>query len=213
MTQASLVCPVAKVDIKDLLKSDASPPPPLSVPIQPASFPRATSVASSCSTFNPLPSPSSTSRTHQYSAPPNPYSYHQRQDSRQHPAQPSQSSATVHSVHQHDQKPDLASDSTNPNKRSHPSDEQIARSPPAKRATQWSPGEDAKVIRLRGKRMKWEDICKEIPGRSAIACRLHYQNYLEKRGEWDEEKRNKLARVYDRYVSHSYILSDQSPPK
>jgi hypothetical protein len=48
--------------------------------------------------------------------------------------------------------------------------------------------------------MKWEDISKKLRGRSAISCRLHYQNYLERRSEWDEEKRNRLARVYDRYV-------------
>jgi len=65
--------------------------------------------------------------------------------------------------------------------------------------------EDAKIIQLRGKGMKWEDCRKELPGRSAIACRLHYQNYLERRSEWDEEKRDKLARVYDRYVSQSLL--------
>ena len=39
--------------------------------------------------------------------------------------------------------------------------------------------------------MKWEDISKRLPGRSAISCRLHYQNYLERRSEWDEERKNK----------------------
>ncbi|KAG7103207.1 hypothetical protein HYQ44_017295 [Verticillium longisporum] len=46
--------------------------------------------------------------------------------------------------------------------------------------------------------MKWEDISKRLPGRSAISCRLHYQNYLERRSEWDEEKKTKLARLYER---------------
>jgi hypothetical protein len=46
--------------------------------------------------------------------------------------------------------------------------------------------------------MKWDDISKRLPGRSSIACRLHYQNYLEKRGKWTEERKNKLARVYER---------------
>lgn len=41
--------------------------------------------------------------------------------------------------------------------------------------------------------MKWEDISKHLPGRSAISCRLHYQNYLERRSEWDEDRKNKLA--------------------
>lgn len=50
--------------------------------------------------------------------------------------------------------------------------------------------------------MKWEDISKQLPGRSAISCRLHYQNYLERRSEWDEDRKNKLARLYERYVAH-----------
>jgi hypothetical protein len=49
--------------------------------------------------------------------------------------------------------------------------------------------------------MKWDDIAKRLPGRSSISCRLRYQNYLEKRAIWDEEKKNKLARLYARYVS------------
>jgi hypothetical protein len=69
---------------------------------------------------------------------------------------------------------------------------------PAKKQTKWSPEEDARIIELRGHGMKWEDISKQLPGRSAISCRLHYQNYLERRSEWDEEKKNKLARLYER---------------
>lgn len=75
---------------------------------------------------------------------------------------------------------------------SHPSE------PPAKKQSKWSPEEDEKIIRLRGEAMKWEDISKQLPGRSAIGCRLHYQNYLERRSEWDEDGKNKLARLYER---------------
>jgi Myb-like DNA-binding domain len=71
---------------------------------------------------------------------------------------------------------------------------------PAKKQSKWSPEEDAKIIQLRGDGMKWEDISKHLPGRSAISCRLHYQNYLERRSEWDEDRKNKLARLYERYV-------------
>ncbi len=70
----------------------------------------------------------------------------------------------------------------------------------AKKQSKWSPAEDAEIVRLRGSGMKWDDISKKLRGRSAISCRLHYQNYLERRSEWDEEKRNRLARVYDKYV-------------
>jgi hypothetical protein len=50
---------------------------------------------------------------------------------------------------------------------------------PAKKQSKWSAEEDALIIDLRGGGMKWEDISKRFPGRSAISCRLHYQNYLE----------------------------------
>lgn len=69
---------------------------------------------------------------------------------------------------------------------------------PAKKQSKWSPDEDSLIIELRGRQMKWEDISKRLPGRSAISCRLHYQNYLERRSEWDEERKNKLARIYER---------------
>ena len=69
---------------------------------------------------------------------------------------------------------------------------------PAKRQSKWTAEEDAVIIELRGTGMKWEDISRRLPGRSAISCRLHYQNYLERRSEWDDEKKNRLARLYER---------------
>lgn len=71
---------------------------------------------------------------------------------------------------------------------------------PVKKQSKWSQEEDALIIELRGKGMKWDDVSKHLPGRSSISCRLHYQNYLERRSEWDEERKNKLARLYDRLV-------------
>ncbi|KAF2752440.1 hypothetical protein EJ05DRAFT_419967, partial [Pseudovirgaria hyperparasitica] len=68
-----------------------------------------------------------------------------------------------------------------------------------KNGTKWTQQEDELIVLLRGEGMKWEDISKRIPGRSAISCRLRYQNYLEKRAHWDEEKKNKLARLYVRF--------------
>ncbi|KAL7623850.1 hypothetical protein AAE478_005406 [Parahypoxylon ruwenzoriense] len=70
---------------------------------------------------------------------------------------------------------------------------------PAKKQSKWSQEEDALIIDLRGSGMKWEEISKRLPGRSAISCRLHYQNYLERRSEWDEERKNRLARLYERF--------------
>lgn len=75
---------------------------------------------------------------------------------------------------------------------------------PAKKQSKWSAEENARIIELRGANMKWEDISKRLPGRSAISCRLHYQNFLERKAEWDEEKDNKLSRLYDRYVTPAF---------
>jgi hypothetical protein len=69
---------------------------------------------------------------------------------------------------------------------------------PAKRQSTWSAEEDVILIQLRGKGMKWEDISSRIPGRSHMSCRLHYQNYLERRYPWTEERKDKLARLYER---------------
>nr|WCL15689.1 MYB transcription factor 10 [Cladosporium cladosporioides] len=74
-----------------------------------------------------------------------------------------------------------------------------AASPAKKKQSKWTSDEDASIIELRGNGMKWEDISKHLPGRSAISCRLRFQNYLERRSEWDEEKKNKLARLYERF--------------
>lgn len=68
----------------------------------------------------------------------------------------------------------------------------------AKKQSKWSAEENDRIIALRGSGMKWEDVSRQLPGRSAISCRLHYQNFLERRPEWDEEKKNKLARLYER---------------
>ena len=70
--------------------------------------------------------------------------------------------------------------------------------PDKKRQSKWSREEDALITELRGNGTKWEDIAKRLPGRSMISCRLRYQNYLERRLDWDGEKMNKLARHYER---------------
>ncbi len=73
-----------------------------------------------------------------------------------------------------------------------------AESPAKKKQSKWTATEDASIIELRGNGMKWEDISKHLPGRSAISCRLRFQNYLERRSEWSDEKKDKLARLYER---------------
>jgi hypothetical protein len=91
-----------------------------------------------------------------------------------------------------------------PAKRSAPSSAGEA-GPPEKKG-KWTPEEDQLAIELRRTGMKWDDIAKRLPGRSAISCRLRYQNYSEKRQDWDEEKKNKLARLYNRYAPTSNDL-------
>lgn len=78
--------------------------------------------------------------------------------------------------------------------------------PRAKRQSRWTPKEDDLIIELRGQSMKWDDIAKHLPGKSSTSCRLRYQNYLEKQAIWDEEKKNRLARIYARYVHLEFWL-------
>ena len=68
------------------------------------------------------------------------------------------------------------------NKRPPPSQPHPAESA-EKKIFSWTADEDASLIELRGNTMKWEDIAKHLPGRSAISCRLRSQNYLEQRSE------------------------------
>ncbi|KAF2711005.1 hypothetical protein K504DRAFT_376417 [Pleomassaria siparia CBS 279.74] len=85
---------------------------------------------------------------------------------------------------------------------------------PAKKQSKWTPEEDNLTIELRGQGMKWDDIAKRLPGRSSISCRLRYQNYLEKRAIWDEEKKNKLARLYARFKDQMWqkVASEMGIP-
>ncbi|KAF2423179.1 hypothetical protein EJ08DRAFT_596367 [Tothia fuscella] len=85
-----------------------------------------------------------------------------------------------------------------PTKRSNPFPPGDSPGPPEKKG-KWTPEEDKLAIELRRGGMKWDDIAKRLPGRSAISCRLRYQNYSEKRQDWDDEKKNKLARLYNRF--------------
>ena len=73
--------------------------------------------------------------------------------------------------------------------------------PPKRGAREkWSPEEDQKLIDLANSKRGWAEISTHLPGRSAISCRLHYQNYL--RPKWSDDDRNMLARLYERYVKN-----------
>ena len=206
MLHAPLTLTTAKLDISLLLKPSPSPPPPSPAPTQDHPS-RSTSVPAHShqrplqivshrtSNSSDLSTPSryveSTSASSQ------PYPQSQRPT-----LPPILVPASSYISPQLSSQPQIPSSSA---KRSLPAGSHPAASP-AKKQSKWTPEEDALIIELRGSGMKWEDISKRLPGRSAISCRLHYQNYLERRSEWDEEKKNRLARLYERYVSKFYIF-------
>ncbi len=78
--------------------------------------------------------------------------------------------------------------------------QQGSQGPGAKKQPKWSPDEDERIIQLRTQRETWEDIGEQLPGRSPVSCRLSYQNYLERNFPWDEAKKTKFAKLYNRYV-------------
>ena len=214
-----LPAPTVKLDIQRLLQSSPSPPslPPQS---QPPSHPITTSYPS----FTPVSSfpavsvapqpPSATqllqSSQQQASAPKPPPLYQQSRGTFSSsnalpgnypgPSQreispgsgPSGASAAGSTT-------SPGSSTVVPAKRPAP-DDQHPSATPAKKQSKWTTAENATIISLRGQGMKWEDVSKRVPGRSPTSCRLHYQNYLERRSPWDDEKKNKLARLYERYV-------------
>ncbi len=66
----------------------------------------------------------------------------------------------------------------------------------AKEKSKWGACENTVVIQLRGSALKWDDISERLPGRSTVSCRLHYQNSLERRQEWEEATKTRLAVFY-----------------
>ena len=185
-----LLSPVANLDIKDRVHQSSSSLP---------AFSRSSSITSPPSQYSPRPSSPASYSLSRYStsaATPNHYGPQPVHTSQHIPSQPPPPlSNTAQAVFQ--QNPGLnpaAASAKRP-----PPNGKCKSGSPGKSKGKWSAAEDAKIIVLRGRGMKWDDISQEIPDRSPIACRLHYQNYLEKRADWDEELRNKLARVYDRY--------------
>jgi hypothetical protein len=78
---------------------------------------------------------------------------------------------------------------------------------PAKKNVKWTEDQDAVLVELRGDGMTWDDISKRLPGRTALSCRLHYQNYLERRVQWDEKRKDKLAHLYQRSAKPSFTCT------
>lgn len=189
MIQDVLVEPTAKLDISLLLKSSPSPPPrPTPSTVTSTPFSRATTITGE----TPAPQasnaalPSSTARSqHPVSTVPL-QSYSQRQ-----PASHAASVPTGQAT---------AARRSTGGKRPLPKQAKSSGSPAKKSNRKWTTEEDEVLTELRGQGKKWEDISHHIPDRSDIACRLHFQNYVEKRPAWDEAKKDTLAMMYERYV-------------
>ena len=181
MLHASLVIPTAKLDIGSLLTSSPSPPPrqnPTPTTTRPPPFSRSISVPTSASHLPRVTSPatSSASRYSTSTAPPQAYSQTQ----------------TVAPLGGR-QPISGASSKRGPPTNPHPS-----ASPAKKKPRKWSEREIELLISLRGANMKWADVAKHFPGRTETSCRLRYQNYEERNITWDEEKKDMLARLYER---------------
>ena len=214
-----LPAPTVKLDIQRLLQSSPSPP---SLPTQsqppshsgtthyPSFTPVSSSPAVSVST-QPLSAAARPQPSHQQALAPNYAPLHHRSHGAYSSSNPPSGNHPVPS--QRDTSPDSGLSAASaagstispgssiiaPAKRPAP-DEQHPSATPAKKQSKWTTAENATIISLRGQGMKWEDVSKRVPGRSPTSCRLHYQNYLERRTPWDDEKKNKLARLYERCV-------------
>ena len=73
---------------------------------------------------------------------------------------------------------------------------------PAKKQSRWSLEEDTLLLELRGKHMGWKYISSRL-NRSCSSCRQRYHIHLKEDEcdelfEWDEERKNELARWYKR---------------
>ena len=62
----------------------------------------------------------------------------------------------------------------------------------------WTQSEDELLLKLRGSGMEWAEIQEQLLGRNAFSCRYRYENCLDKKHTWDEDKKNEFARAYGR---------------
>ncbi|KAL8908317.1 MAG: hypothetical protein Q9171_005503 [Xanthocarpia ochracea] len=195
MLQQALVSPTAKLDISKLLKSSASPspPPPLTASIP--SFSRSVS-GPSVETDPRIAKSPTTSPTSYF--PPSAFG----------PASLNAPRPTVTGP------PPSLSGPAASIKRTASTSPQESRHPNKKPSRQWSEADSDQLLRLRGSNMKWEDIARHFDGRTSTACRLRYQNYLEKKHDWNDEKKKSLAVLYERHKQEMWtaIAEDLNIP-
>ncbi|KAL8778750.1 MAG: hypothetical protein Q9213_007263 [Squamulea squamosa] len=179
MLQEALVSPTAKLDISRLLQSSASPSPPPSSTASIPSFSRSFSGPSIEAGPRAVKSPP-TSPTSYF--PPSTFGA-----STLNPRRPSVTGP-----------PASLSIPAASIKRTASTSPQESRHTNKKPTRQWSVADNDKLLRLRGDNMKWDDIASHFEGRTNTACRLRYQNYLEKKHDWNDEKKKSLAVQYER---------------
>ncbi|KAL8652361.1 MAG: hypothetical protein Q9226_004301 [Calogaya cf. arnoldii] len=179
MLQQALVSPTAKLDISKLLKSSPSPSPP---PRSTASIPSFSRSFSGPSVeADPRAGESATtSPTSRF--PPLAFDTVYLNAQRQTVAGP----------------PTPLSIPASSIKRTASISPQESRHASKKPTRQWSDVDSEKLVRLRGSGMKWDEIARHFPGRTNTACRLRYQNYMEKKYDWNDEKKKTLAVLYER---------------
>ncbi|KAL9000249.1 MAG: hypothetical protein Q9188_005719 [Gyalolechia gomerana] len=188
MIQEVLISPTAKLDISKLLKSSPSPSPPPPLSTSRPSISRSFSIPATDPARGAETSP--TSSTSSY------------------PTVPSISSSSSQATRQ----PGFGGQAsrlipTSSSKRTASTSPQESRQANKKPTRQWSKSDSEELLRLRGDNMKWEDVARHFPGRTSTACRLRYQNYLERKYDWTDEKKAKLARLYDRSSSSAVIYT------
>lgn len=199
---------LAQMDIRDLIKHESDTIPKVKNTSPPSSqmhrkdntpiFRSSISLPSLPAPHPVLPSPSDLRKfTQGSSAPPSSHAAFCTQPGQQPLPSHQVFQTPVYQQAQPHQQVSCWPNSLTPNKRASPPDDNRS-GPPPKRQSKWNPEEDRKIIAYRGQGMKWSEISARLYPRTEIGCRLHYQNYLEKRSDWDEEKKNKLARVYER---------------
>ncbi|KAL9040429.1 MAG: hypothetical protein Q9214_004491 [Letrouitia sp. 1 TL-2023] len=187
MIQDVLVAPTAKLDISLLLKSSPSPPPrPTSSALTSPPLSRATTITGE------TPAPQASNVTLVSSTARSQYPVHAVPLQSYGQGQPTSHAASVPAGQA------TAARRNTGGKRPLPKQATSSGSPAKKSNRKWTVEEDEVLTELRGQGKKWEDISHHIPERSDIACRLHFQNYVEKRPAWDEAKKDTLAMMYER---------------
>lgn len=181
MLQEVLVSPTAKLDISSLLKSSPSPSPPPQTTSSRPSISRSFSISATDPDprLGASPATSTASNLQASTAPSQPFNA---------PRQPSTGDKSALSL------PATSS------KRTASTSPLESRQPSKKTTRQWSKEDSEELVRLRFTGMKWEDVAARFHNRSATACRLRFQNYLERKHTWTEEQKRTLAQLYNRYV-------------